>query len=175
MILTAAKEILVVFSKIEYGFLDTVNKLRRITDDDFWDNFMKDYVLQTPEQVLQNQTGVCWDQVELARKLFAEKNISVKTYFICYYDGKLPAHTILTFEDGDKVYWFESSWPGYIGISPYNSLKELLQNLKQKFIASDFNGIPPDYDHQKLRLHEYKQPEYGIGVDEFFCHVEKSV
>ena len=84
---------------------------------------------------LKNKIGVCWDQVELERYYFKGNDWNVKTYFIVHDDGdKCPTHTFLTYEKSNKYYWFEHSWKRFRGIHEYNSLKELLKDIKAKFI-----------------------------------------
>ena len=158
MILKQAQKIFSKFNDIKYGFLDKSGKLHCETDVDFWQNFMKDYVLQTPEQVLRNKIGVCWDQVELSRKFFADEGIPVKTFFLCCQNETLPAHVVLTFEDGKKFYWIETSMVGYIGIHTYNYEKELISGL----LNADFSSFCRNYNKDKLYLVEYQQPKYGI-------------
>ena len=82
-------------SKIEYGWLDKNNNIQKEVNNLFSDN----YILQSPEQVIKNKVGVCWDQVELERKLFEKKNIKFNTYFIVHYDNdKCPTHKLLIYE-----------------------------------------------------------------------------
>lgn len=174
MILKQAQEIFSKFNDIKYGFLDKSGKMHRETDADFGQNFMKDYILQTPEQVLENKIGVCWDQIELARKLFDKNQIITKTYLIVYFKGKIPAHTFLTFQDANKSYRFETSSRTNNGIFSYDSENEILQKYVKIFLEDKFNEIPENYDKEKFHLYEYPKPEYGIGVDEFFENAKNS-
>ncbi len=134
-----AKLIMDIMDNIEYGFLDENGNNIIINNPEKWDNEFDDfYYLLTPDELLKNKCGVCWDQVELERKLFLENNIPIKTYFICTYDGdNLPSHTFLTFKDDNKYYWFEHSWGIYKGIHEYENEKDLLKDIKQKFIENN--------------------------------------
>lgn len=92
--------------EIEYGFLD--NNGNNIYDNiDFEDTFNKVYYLMSPEESLNKKIGICWEQVELERKLFEENNIKNETCFI-YIDDKnnLSSHTFLVYYVDNKVYWF---------------------------------------------------------------------
>ena len=106
-----------VMNQIEYGFKDPSGQ-NIINDLNKWDNeFDKFYYLQTPEELLTSKCGVCWDQVELERKLFSDSNINFKTYFIYIIDNDmLPSHTFLVYNDDKNYYWFEHSWGEYKGI-----------------------------------------------------------
>ena len=103
---------------IDYGWIDK-SGIKHIYD---FKTFSSDYLLQSPEEVIKNKVGVCWDQVELERHYF--KNDSVKTFFIVHYDNdKCPTHTFLTFQKDNKYYWFEHSWAIFRGIHEYDKPK----------------------------------------------------
>ena len=126
-----------VMNQIEYGFKDPSGQ-NIINDLNKWDNeFDKFYYLQTPEELLTSKCGVCWDQVELERKLFSDSNINFKTYFIYIIDNDmLPSHTFLVYNDDKNYYWFEHSWGEYKGIHKYNSIKNLFDDVIYKFKSS---------------------------------------
>ncbi len=154
---------------IEYGFKDELGN-NLINDLEKWDNeFNNFYYLQTPEELLKTKCGVCWDQVELERKLFQDENIACQTYFIFMVDNDmLPSHTFLTFQDNNKYYWFEHSWGVYQGIHEYNTKEELLKDVISKFKA----------DHEEvassapLYLYEYVKPQDHLTCDEFYQYIE---
>lgn len=155
-----------IMDNIEYGFKDK-NDNNIINDQEKWDNeFDKFYYLQEPEELLESKCGVCWDQVELERKLFNNKNIPIKTFFI-YLDnnGELPSHTFLVYEKDNKYYWFEHSWFKERGIHEYETLEELLYDVTKKFMNDHKNskGI--------LYLYEYKKPKKHIKCMEFYNYI----
>lgn len=162
------QKIMDIMDIIEYGFKDEcgnniVNNTKK-WDDEFYDF----YYLLSPEELLEKKCGVCWDQVELERKLFEKEGFKVKTYFICTYDGdNLPSHTILTYEKDNSFYWFEHSWNIYKGIHKYNSETELLKDLKNKFINS----------HEASKnaytfVYEYQKPPTHISCREYYAYCE---
>ncbi len=160
-------EIMKLMNKINYGWMDKEG-IKHI--DDF-DTFSSDYILQSPENIIKNKIGVCWDQVELERYYFNKFNFSIKTFFIVYYDDNIcPTHTFLIFEKNNKYYWFEHSWEKFRGIHEYNNLKELLNDIKNKFINCELNG---QYSDDNLKIYEYTKPKYNISVQEFYSHCEK--
>lgn len=105
--------------------------------------------LQTSRQI-----GICWDQTELQRAWFTTHGHTATSYLIFY---KL-----------------EDSWPSiyYCGIHKYNSLSELLNHFRTKFIRNsrDSGFLPPEFDFEKLHLYEYSKPVYGIDDVAFFTH-----
>ena len=159
-------EIMDLMKEIEYGWIDKNNNRHSIVGESYSDN----YTLQSPNEVIKNKIGVCWDQVELERYYFKGNDWNVKTYFLVHYDGnKCPTHTFLTFEKNNKIYWFEHSWERFKGIHEYNSIKELLFDIRDKFIKYELNN---NYNSLGLVLHEYKKPKYHISVQEFYNHCD---
>ena len=150
---------------IEYGFLDDDGNNILNSDPIHWGE--KIYLL-TPEELLEKRYGVCFDQVELERMLFESEKIFVKTYFICTYGGdNLPSHTFLTYESDGFIFWFEHSWAKYRGVHKYESLKELLLDVKGKFINSH------DVNREAFTfVYEYQKPKYHISCNEFYHYME---
>lgn len=160
-------EIMELMNVINYGWMD-VNGKKHIND---FETFSSEYILQSPEEVIKSQVGVCWDQVELERYYFKNVNDSIKTFFIVHYDGdKCPTHTFLTFRKDNYYYWFEHSWEKFRGIHKYNSMKELLKDIRTNFIQFELNNI---YVQENLVIHEYTKPDYNISVQEFYEHCDK--
>lgn len=158
-------DVMELMSDIEYGWLDKYSHKHMTVDDTYSHN----YLLQTPGEVIKNKIGVCWDQVELERYYF--KGYDIKTYFLVYYDeNKCPTHTFLTFKKKNKYCWFEHSWEKYKGIHEYDTLKELLIDVKSKFIGTELHG---DYVSDNLVIREYSKPKSHISVKEFYQHCEK--
>lgn len=154
-------------NKIEYGWIDKNNTKYKEVNDLFSEN----YVLQSPEQIIKNKIGVCWDQVELERYLFKKENIKFNTYFIVHYDNdKCPTHTFLIYKENEKYYWFEHSWKLFKGIHEFNTELDALKNIKEKFIKAELNE---NYNPMNLCIYKYDKPKYGISCLEFYKHCEK--
>ncbi len=159
------EEIMNIMANIKYGYLDKSNQIHLDIDS----NFPLNYILSTPKEVLLNKVGICWDQVELERTLF--KGHDVKTYFIVYYgNNKCPTHTFLTLKENNKYYWFEHSWELYKGIHEYDTLKNLLLDVKAKFIKSELKN---KYQEDNLKIIPYKKPQSHLTVNEFYAHCEQ--
>lgn len=162
-------EIMNLMENIEYGWMDKTNNKHNIVDESYSDN----YILQSPKEISKNKIGVCWDQVELERYYFKGNDWNIKTYFIVHYDNdKCPTHTFLTFEKNNKYYWFEHSWERFKGIHEYNSLKDLLIDVRNKFIKYELNN---NYNKNNLCLYNYKKPKYHLSVLEFYKHCEAGI
>jgi hypothetical protein len=159
-----------IMNTIEYGFKDEDgNNINNLNPQKWDDEFSIFYYLQTPEELLNSRCGVCWDQVELERKLFQDNNINVKTYFIYMVDNDmLPSHTFLTYEKDNKFYWFEHSWYKYKGIHEYSSELELLLDIKEQF-KTDNNYVRKD---APIFIYEYQNPKKHITCNEFYQYIE---
>ncbi len=163
-------EVMNLMDNINYGVPNENNEnLLELIDEE--EVFNKYYYLQSPEELKKSKLGTCFDQTELERKYFEERKIPAKTYFICSYDysnSSFPSHTFLTFTKNDKHYWFEHSWVEEKGIHEYNSEKELLTSVKEKFITSHQNEISPEtYTH----IYLYDKPKSHISCKEFYEYV----
>lgn len=157
-------------SKIEYGFKDEQgNNIIDINPKKWDEEFSEFYYLLTPEELLERKCGVCWDQIELERKLFEDENIKVETYFIFLaYQDMLPSHTFLIYQDDSKYYWFEHSWNKYKGIHEYNNKSALLLDVVNNF-KEDHPEVSKD---AQLYLYEYNKPKNHITCNEFYQYVE---
>lgn len=159
-------EIMDLMKNIEYGWVDKNNNKHIIVDETYSNN----YILQSPNEVIKNKIGVCWDQVELERYYFKGNDWNVKTYFLVHYgEDKCPTHTFLTFEKNNKYYWFEHSWERFRGIHEYQSITELLFDIRNKFIEYELNN---DYLKDNLVLYQYQKPKAHITVLDFYHHCE---
>ena len=164
-------EIMDELRNIEYGFKDK-NGANLINSESWDKNFYNFYYLLSPEELLHSKCGVCWDQVELERKLFNDANINCDTYFIYIDDNKnLPSHTFLIFQLNDKYYWFEHSWYDMKGIHEHNNIKALLNDVKNKFIDSRKNEINSNLNYETF-IYKYNKPKYHISCDEFYSYIK---
>ena len=164
-------EIMDELRNIEYGFKDK-NGANLINSESWNKNFYNFYYLLSPEELLHSKCGVCWDQVELERKLFNDANINCDTYFIYIDDNEnLPSHTFLIFQLNDKYYWFEHSWYDMKGIHEYNNIKALLNDVKNKFIDSRKNEINSNLNYETF-IYEYNKPNYHISCDKFYSYIK---
>ena len=159
-------EIMNLMENIEYGWIDKNNNKYNVVDESYSDN----YILQDPKEIIKNKIGVCWDQVELERYYFKGNDWNIKSYFIVHYDNdKCPTHTFLTFEKNNKYYWFEHAWERFRGIHEYQTQKELLFDVKNKFIKYELNN---NYEKNNLIIYNYKKPKYHLNTQEFYRHCE---
>lgn len=162
-------------NNIQYGWVDNVNKKH------YEVNNSDKYILQSPIEVIENKIGICWDLTELYRSYFQRIITEFETYLIYYYinDNCCPSHSILVYYKKNKVCWFEPLFSNekndYSGIHEYDSIDELLIDVKNKFIE---NGIikgflPKEINEEKISCYKYSEPKYHLNDNEFFEHCRK--
>lgn len=158
-------------NEIEYGFKLNNKNIYPQNDDEWSNDFAKQYRLQSPIELMKSKLGVCWDQVELERYYFEKEKIKYETYFIVEYDGKeYPTHTFAIINLNEKYYWFEHSWEPYRGIKKFDSIELALLDVKSKFIKMLDNR---NISSKEIVIYKYKKPNYGINSNEFFKHCEQ--
>ncbi len=163
-------KIMDILKPIKYGWID--KKGNRYYADE--GDFINDYILETPEEVEKNQIGLCWDQVEYLRDYLEKKEVKVKTYFLIYYKGICPTHTFLVYEENSKYYWVEHAWEKFSGIHEYKDLRELLLDVKNKYIEYE---LEDDFNNKDLLIYEYQRPKSHLTVKEFigYCTSSKKI
>ena len=162
-----SNEIMKLMENIEYGWIDKYYNCYYEIDE----TFSEKYILQSPSEVTNNKLGLCWDQVELERYYFKNSGYNINTFFICHYDNNIcPSHTFLVYYLNNNYYWFEHSWKKFRGIHKYSYLKDLLLDVKSKFIEYELNN---KYNSDNLLLREYKRPKYKLSAIEFYKHCKK--
>ena len=155
-----------IMNTIEYGWVDK-NGGRHLE----LQGFSEGYGIQTPEELLESKLGVCWDQVELERKLFADCGIKICPFFIVYYDDKkCPTHTFAVFEEDDKVVWYEHAWKRHAGWHEFDNLPSAIRTVRDIFIEEEKLG---DYNPMNLVIYmNYPAPKKKLGCLEFYKHCE---
>ena len=156
---------------IKYGFEDQDNNIYTTNIKDFRNKFDHLYYLQEPEKTIQTKYGVCWDQVELERYYLEKNNIDAKSYFIIAYSKmQTQTHTFLVTKL-DKYYWLEHSWESHAGLHEYDSLNELLIDVKTKFEEYLIQNNIKEYE---IVIYEYDKPNYGMDCSSFMEYCQNS-
>jgi len=150
-------------AKIQYGWIDKDGGRHEKLS-----GFSKNYLLQTAEELRKSRLGVCLDQVELERALFAEQGITARSFFIVYYNGEMdPAHTFVIVKDDEKYIWYEHAWEKYRGWHEFDSLKDALRDIREKFISIE---LSEGFDPMQLCIFEYEKPQKKLNCQEFYAH-----
>lgn len=157
-------------NEINYGYNLNDKNIYPESDEEWFNDFARQYYLQSPNEVINSKMGVCWDQVELERYYFEKEELECQSYFIVEYDGvEYPTHTFMIVTLNEKYYWFEHSWEPYRGIKVFDTLESALLDVKMKFIEMLKNR---NISNEEVVIYKYDKPIYGIGSNEFFKHCE---
>ena len=155
-----------IMSQIQYGWVDS--KGQKHTE---MQGFSDGYSFQFPEELLESKLGVCWDQTELERKIFAEEGITVTPFFIVYYDEKkCPSHTFVIFEEDGKFVWYEHAWEKFAGWHEFSSLQEALKTIRDNFIRVE--NITVKNPLNLVVYMDYPTPKHKLSCLEFYHHCE---
>ena len=115
----------------EYMVPNNGNPITHIKNDDF----VKYYILLSPNEFEKYKGGVCWDYVEYEAMYFRAKypNIKFETYYqVIDNRNDNPTHTFLIFEFDNKWYWFESSWKTNCGVYGFDNKNDCIEYIMQK-------------------------------------------
>ena len=155
---------------IKFGFIDQNNKVHL----DTFANPTNFYKLQTPEQLLESNVGLCFDIVELYRKYLTDHSIACESYFIEYKtDNVLECHAFII-EQGSNKLWYEcidNSWVNEINPRGYYDKELLIKNIYewfQTYIISEYGEV--NKSNFYLNKYEYPSVCYNEGVSlEKYC------
>lgn len=162
----SVNELLDFLQDIQHGYMDVDKNVSYEIDS----GFKKKYILSSPEDVLKNGVGTCFDLVELERVYFKNLGLKFQTYFMVYYESKkVFTHTFVVYEENEKFYWFEYAWNKNQGIHEYMSLYDLLTDVRDNFKKNN-NLKFMDLDY--LCVYKYKKPKFHIGLKDFYKHCE---
>lgn len=115
----------------EYMVPNNGNPIAHIKSDDF----IKYYVLLSPNEFEKYKGGICWDYVAYESMYFRAKypNIKFETYYqVIDNRNDNPTHTFLIFEFNKKWYWFESSWKPNCGVYGFDNKSDCIEYIMQK-------------------------------------------
>lgn len=164
---------------IRYGFLTKEGKKYFPGDDNYNEIWFEDGIVQTGDNVLKTLVGTCWEQVEFERKWFEDNNIKVRTFFFWYEiekENNYPTHTILTYKKNNKFYWFENAFDFHRGIHEYDSIDELINDVKIKYHKCTMNMInAKNEDINLIRIYEYKKINIDMSIDEYINYVTSKI
>lgn len=163
------KKLMNIMDNIEYGIKLEDGSIIDNNSKEWDDAINNKYHLLTKEEILNSKCGICWDPVELEREFCIQEKINHKTYYIAIYDNNnIPSHTFLVCNVDEKYYWFENSWGKFKGIHEYSSLKELLLDVKKKFLESNSNIK----NNENTFIYEYEKTREHLTCQEFYDYIE---
>ena len=128
-------------------------------------NFTK---LKSSDGVAESKSGSCHDQVVFEYN--ALKNMGKKPkilFFIAYKEGSNQGgmtHSLVYYNEGSKVKWFENSWSGMEGIHTYDSLSELKADIKRIYSNMPDAKNFPELEFKSASISDF---DTGMSLGEF--------
>lgn len=141
--------------------------LKDITTPDALSDWMRKYIrysnftrLKTEIQVIQTKSGSCHDQVAFAfpklRKMGKKVHI---LFFISYKEGEKTGgmtHSLVYWEDDQKIHWLENSWQGAQGIHTFDSLDDLKKDIVARYKKMPTAQRFPELDFKITSITKFK-------------------
>lgn len=165
-----------IVNNIEYGYLGKNGKIYNVNDENFYKDWLENYILQFSEDILKTRIGTCWDQVEFERYWFKEYGYEIKTiYEMVYvdYENDYPTHSCLFYKDliTNDWYWFECADYANRGIYKFNNFENALMFQLNKYKECLKNYNINFNEINNIVVYEYGLPKRYIGVNEYidFC------
>lgn len=125
------------------------NKLRFETPQDLYlwmkNNFKyKNHTkLQSISQMLILPRGSCHDQVYFEMFYIQQMQLQYGAFFIIESNLKEQGgmtHSFLWYKKDNKYYWFENAWEDYSGIHEFNSLKDIIREIKKMHLENKWGN-----------------------------------
>ncbi len=157
-------------SNIRYGYLGKNGRVYHCDDSDFNLDWYEQYILEKPDDLLQNLVGNCWEQVELERAWFLNHGYNVRTIYemvLLDYENDYPSHSFLVYQNNYYWYWFENADFNNQGIHKYSSFEELINDQYNKYInyLKKFNIAEEEL--KKIIITEFNTPKGHINAESY--------
>jgi hypothetical protein len=156
-------------NNISYGFVSNYDQKiytrKSLNNDPLYDRLiLESYFLQTPEEVLKNKCGICFDQVELARYWLESNNYKVHTFF-----SKGHNHAFLIYEANGFFYLFERTFITINGIHAFRNLEEAVNFYKSA--EALFNNKSID----DILVCPYQDVLFGCSFFDFILYASRDI
>ena len=138
---------------IRYGYMDVNGELHFPEDPDF---HMHQYVFSSPEQVLKNKCGWCWDVANLITEYCKAQGLKYHCLFMEYFTEDLhQTHTQVFTEHAGKWYAFpDNSAQEKFGEKGFDLLSDCVADFVGRFEAYLKYVLKDAYNKEKLLLQE---------------------
>lgn len=116
--------------------------------------------LKSSNDVLTSKSGSCHDQVVFEYNELKKMGKKPKIlFFIAYKEGSNQGgmtHSLVYYNENNKIKWFENSWSGLEGIHTYDSLSELKDDIKKYYSNMPDAKNFPELEFKSVRISDFK-------------------
>ena len=144
-------------SKIKYGYVDIDGNKH----PNAFSNPDKNYLLQSPMQLVKSRIGLCFDIVELYREYLTRRKIECESYYLEYRDGNvLETHAFIIQKRKNNL-WYEcldNTWESDFKPRGYHDKEALIKSIYewfQSFVSTYHKNI----DKSNFFLAKYDLPK----------------
>lgn len=147
---------------ISYGFISqngTKYLRKNVKEKDYMYIIFKYYYFQSPEEVLVNKCGVCYDQVNFAKFILENNGYDVQTFYT-----EIRNHAFLVYILNNRYYYFERSFPHNNGIFSFATLEDLFKYYLYVQRNNCFNEVS---------FYQYNKVNYGCDFYDFIMNIKR--
>lgn len=116
--------------------------------------------LKSSSEVLTSKSGSCHDQVVFEYNELKKMGKKPKIlFFIAYKEGSNQGgmtHSLVYYNENNKIKWFENSWSGLEGIHTYDSLSDLKDDIKKYYSNMPDTKNFPELEFKSVRISDFK-------------------
>ena len=158
---------------IRYGYQDKSGQLHFVDEENF---SVHDYAFSSPEDVVKNNCGWCWDVAELIKLYCANHNIPCRSWFMEYFSDDLhQTHTqVFVHFQGKWCPAPDNSLGLQLGEHGYNELEPCVEWFADFFREHLQSVLGDKYDEAHLLLKEYTRTfSSGITDEEYLLQIRQ--
>lgn len=158
---------------IRYGYQDQSGRLHFTEDEDFT---VRDYAFSSPEDVVQNNCGWCWDVAELIKVYCEKHDLPCRSWFMEYFSEELhQTHTqVFVYYQGKWCPAPDNSIGLRLGEHGYAELDPCVQWFAGWFTDHLRSVLQDKFDESHLLVKEYTRKfSRGITDDEYLLQIRQ--
>ena len=158
---------------IRYGYQDQSGQLHFAADEDFT---VREYAFSSPEDVVQNDCGWCWDVAELIKVYCAKHALPCRSWFMEYFSDELhQTHTqVFVYFQGKWCPAPDNSIGIRLGEHGFEDLNESVRWFVGWFTDHLRSVLGDKFDGKNLLVKEYTCAfPRGITDDEYLMKIRQ--
>ena len=128
--------------------------------------------LKSSNEVLTSKSGSCHDQVVFEYNELKKMGKKPKIlFFIAYKEGSNQGgmtHSLVYYNENNKIKWFENSWSGLEGIHTYDSLSDLKDDISRYYSNMPDAKNFPELEFKSVRISDFKS---GMSLGDFVSSI----
>ena len=158
---------------IQYGYQDKSGQLHFADEEDFT---IQDYAFSSPEDVVNNNCGWCWDLAELIKVYCVRHDLPCRSWFMEYLSDELhQTHTQVFLQfNGNWCPAPENSLGLHLGEHSYAELDQCVQWFAGWFTDYLRSVLRDKFDARDLLVREYTRTfDRGITDEEYLSQIRQ--